>query len=158
VYTSDDIDFAAPANQTRKEIASALAQIGFFPKGRIFVHADCRYTLDFVATTPHIDRRPVTRFEVVQTAYGSVRVYAPEDAIADRIAAWVHWSDSESLGVAEEATRQLAGRMNVKSVDDRLAQLSPGDQSAQLRLFRARERIRAILAAITTAPRPRTGK
>lgn len=103
IYTSKDIDFAALRGTTRREFAQAVRRLGFTPSGRDFVHPDTAYTLDLVADTPYVDQRPITTFAKVRTRFGPVTVYKFEDAIADRIAAFVHWGDVESLDVAERA-------------------------------------------------------
>jgi hypothetical protein len=148
VYTSYDVDFVAINGATRKHIASALHDIGFMQRGRIFAHADCRYTVDFVATTPLVDRRIITEFAAISTRFGEVRVLKPEDAVADRVAAWVHWSDSQSLTVAEESARLLRDKIHAETFDKALESLQPGDAPSALRLRRARERLTAILTAI----------
>ena len=144
VYTSSDIDFAIPSGIDARKISMALGEIAFVREGRSYRHSACAYTLDFVADTPFIDQRPVQEFAEIRTAFGAFRVYYLEDAIADRVAAFVHWSDSESLDVAERSLR--AGRKCVSR--DRLLgaldALEPVDQPARLRLSRARERLDRI--------------
>jgi hypothetical protein len=41
----------------------------------------------------------------IVTRFSPVRVFRFEDAIADRISAFLHWADSQSLEVAERAVR-----------------------------------------------------
>ena len=108
VYTSRDIDFAALRGTTRRAFAAAVAPLGFRPAGRDFVHPETPYTLDLVADTPYIDQRAVTEFATVKTRRGPVTVYKLEDALADRVAAFLHWADLESLGVAERALLETA--------------------------------------------------
>ena len=108
VYTSNDIDFAAIAGANRRAFGSAVAELGFKPQGRDFVHPDTPYTLDLVADTPYVDQHAITDFQMLKTKFGTVRVIRFEDAIADRVAAFLHWGDSQSLDVAERAIRARA--------------------------------------------------
>ena len=87
VYTSMDIDFAVTSGIDRRRIARALNELGFRKRGRVFVHPETVYALDFVAERPYIDQEPVYDFAEIHTPVGSVRVLHLEDAIADRIAA-----------------------------------------------------------------------
>src|SRR5471032_1385575 len=112
VYTSMDIDFAVTSGLHRSDIAAALKEAGFLPTGRSFSHPDTIYTLDFVADMPSIDAELVEEFDEVPTSQGTVRVYFIEDAIADRVAAFLHWSDSQSLDVAESAVAAARERIS----------------------------------------------
>jgi len=105
VYASNDSDFASIRGTTRRDFAAAVAPLGLGASGRDVVHPEARFTLDLVADTPFSDQRPITRFAKVSTRFGQVRVYRFEDAIADRVAAFLHWGDSQSLDVAESAVR-----------------------------------------------------
>jgi hypothetical protein len=111
VYTSMDVDFAVTSGLDRRRITLALSKLGFRQRGRIFAHADTAYSLDFVADRPYIDQKPVYGFSEIHTLVGNVRVLRLEDAIADRIAAFLHWSDSESLDVAERAASAARDRL-----------------------------------------------
>jgi hypothetical protein len=143
VYTSKDIDFAAVNGTSRRAFTEALAPLGFYPQGRDFVHPRTRFTLDLVADTPYVDQRPITEFETLDTRYGPVRVYLFEDAIADRIAAFLHWSDSESLNVAERALSAHAKKISWRRISGSLRELDTSDLQTARRLKVALNRLRA---------------
>jgi hypothetical protein len=143
IYTSKDIDFAAIRGTNRRAFAAAVAPIGFTARGRDFVHKDTEYTLDLVADTPYIDQRPITRFAMADTPYGPVRVYRFEDAIADRIAAFLHWGDSQSLEVAERAVEALRKDVRWPSLEKALRQLDASLPEGARRLEMAVSRLRA---------------
>ena len=141
VYTSKDIDFAALRGTTRRAFAEAVAPLGFTASGRDFVHDDTPYTLDLVTDTPYIDQRPVTTFVTVKTRRGPITVYRFEDAIADRIAAFLHWGDLESLEVAERALRAQASKVQWPSLESALRQLDASLPDAARRLEMALDRL-----------------
>jgi hypothetical protein len=143
IYTSKDIDFAAIRGTNRRAFAAAVAPIGFTARGRDFVHEDTEYTLDLVADTPYVDHRPITRFATVNTPYGKVRVYEFEDAIADRIAAFLHWGDFQSLEVAESAVEARRKTVRWSSLEKALRQLDASLPEAARRLEIAISRLRA---------------
>jgi hypothetical protein len=143
VYASKDIDFAAIRGTNRRAFAAAVAPIGFTARGRDFVHKDTEYTLDLVADTPYVDQRPITRFAMIETPFGAVRVYKFEDAIADRIAAFLHWGDSQSLEVAESAVEARRKDVRWSSLEKALRQLDSSSPEAARRLEIATNRLRA---------------
>ena len=144
VYTSKDIDFAAVDGTSRRAFTQALAPLGFRPRGRDFVHPKSSFTLDLVADTPYVDQRPITEFETIKTRYGPVRVYSFEDAIADRIAAFLHWGDSQSLDVAEQALKARSSKTSWRRVTAALRKLDTSDPQAARRLTMALKRLRNV--------------
>jgi len=142
VYTSKDIDFAAITGTNRREFSSAVAPLGFKLEGRDFVHPETSYTLDLVADTPYVDRRPITDFQTLRTKFGPVRVYKFEDAIADRIAAFLHWGDSQSLDVAERALKARAATTEWRRIKESLRKLDARLPDAARRLKLALTRLR----------------
>ena len=145
VHTSMDVDFALTSDADRRRIAIALKELGFEPRGRIFVHPDSEYTVDFVAERPYIDRAPVDDFAEIQTAYGRYRVLRLEDAIADRVAAFLHWSDSEALDVAQRAAAAARDRLTWEHIDASLRKLDTTSRDGAVRMGIARDRLRRAL-------------
>lgn len=150
VYTSNDIDFAALRGTTRRAFANAVRPIGFAPSGRDFVHRDTPYTLDLVADTPYIDQRPITKFATIRTRLGPVTVYRFEDALADRIAAFVHWGDLESLEVAERALRMQLKKARWPQIEAALRLLDASLPDAARRFEMALARLRRTARARRT--------
>lgn len=146
VYTLMDVDFAVTSGIDRRRVRLALTELGFRPHGRVFVHPDTGYSLDFVADGPYIDQQPVYDFAEVSTPNGNVRVLHLEDAIADRIAAFLHWSDSESLDVAERAVTAARDRLTWERIDAALQKLETNLPETAQRMALARERLHRALA------------
>lgn len=143
VYTSHDIDFAAINGANRRAFAAALVELGFRADGREFVHPETRFSLDLVADTPFVDRRPITRFAILTTRYGPVRVYRFEDAIADRVAAFLHWADSQSLDVAVRAVAARARTVSWRAIERALDALAASGPDGAARIALAKRRLQA---------------
>ena len=141
VYTSHDIDFAVLSGHTLRELAAALAEIGFFRKGREYISTHSEYSVDIVAGIPLIDNEPIEEYTLIETASGPVQTYYLEDAISDRVAAFVHWSDSQSLDVAERAIGAARTTIDPPRLERAFARLKPAGADAHLRLQLARQRI-----------------
>lgn len=142
VYTSQDIDFANPSEDSLRTLGEALKPVGFEKSGRVFMHPDTIYTVDFVADTPLIDARPIYNFVAIETNHGTVMVYSLEDAIADRVVAFLHWSDSESLDVAERTVIAARERLTWEGIDAVLQQLDYAERNTRLRFELARKRLK----------------
>jgi hypothetical protein len=154
VYTSKDIDFAALHGTTRRTFAAALKPLGFTPSGRDFAHPDTQYTLDLVADTPYIDQRPITAFATIKTRAGPVTVYRFEDALADRIAAFIHWGDQESLDVAGRALAAHPRVIPWSRIGSALGQLDASLPEAARRLEIAVNRLRTAHGSRTRPANP----
>jgi len=146
VYTSHDIDFAVPTGQRLGEITAALAQIGFVRIGREYVAPNVVYSVDIVADVPMIEQEAIYDYALIETTSGMLKALHLEDAISDRVAAFVHWSDSESLDVAERALSAARVRIDDGRLVTALRRLRPEGAAASLRLELARERLNKIVS------------
>jgi hypothetical protein len=97
LYRSDDLDFIENGSVARKELKQALGEIGFVENNRYFRHPDARFFLEFPPGPLAVGREPVK--EVVGKKYstGTLRLLSPTDCVKDRLAAYFHWSDLQSL-------------------------------------------------------------
>jgi hypothetical protein len=152
VYTSHDIDFAAINGASRREFGAAVAKLGFHASGRDYVNPDVEFSLDLVADTPYVDQRAIKDFTTMPTRFGPVWVLQFEDAIADRIAAFLHWSDSQSLEVAERAVRAYALHISWKSIERALDGLDSSGADGHARLALAKRRLKAAAKVERSSP------
>ena len=142
IYTSVDIDLAVLTGIDRKAIESALRSLGYQRTGRVFQHPKSRFTIDIVADTPYIADRPITEFAEINTEFGPVRTLLLEDALADRVAAFLFWSDSQSLDVAERVVRARTNALHWDRLTSTLEALDATDPASAQRLSFAVERLR----------------
>lgn len=143
VYTSLDVDFVT--QEGRRRVTEALAEIGFHLSGRVYINATTSYTVDIVGSYVSVDQRVVSDFVTIQTQLGDLRVLALEDALADRIAHWIHWSDNEALDVAERAIAAALDRIDKKKLMTSLESLSRPDTETRARYDLAMRRIAKTL-------------
>jgi hypothetical protein len=144
-YVSHDIDLAILTGIDRRTIEGVLRTIGYVRQGRSFVHPESQWTIDIVADTPYIASRPITTYASVATNFGPVCTYELEDAIADRIAAFLFWNDSQSLDVAERFVAKRARDIRWRKLTAALETLDSGDPSSAQRLSFAVRRLREVL-------------
>jgi hypothetical protein len=95
-HHSKDLDFISPYSVA--VITNSLAKIGFTKSGRYFVHEDAELYVEFPSGPPAIGYdvpvKPEGRLKVKGT---TIHLYSPTQCVMDRLAAWFHWRDRQSL-------------------------------------------------------------
>ncbi|MFZ4099959.1 MAG: hypothetical protein ACOYKZ_06520 [Chlamydiia bacterium] len=94
-YESSDLDFVC--YQSLNAIEAALRELHFVRQGRLFTHRECPYFLDFVNPPVAIGHEPIHQFNLLKTANGCIKLLSPTDCVKDRLAAFFHWKDIQSL-------------------------------------------------------------
>jgi len=99
-YHSRDLDFIVVGSVTRAAMNVAMASVGFTPKRDRYLHLRARFYVEFprgpLAIGGEYRIRPVTR----STLHGRVLMLSATDSCRDRLAAFYHWGDRQSLTVA----------------------------------------------------------
>jgi hypothetical protein len=95
-YQSYDIDFVSGAS--RKDLAAVMGTLGFKPgAGRHFAHPASPLVVEFVAWPLTLGDEVVQKWARIRTAAGTLQILTPTQCIKDRLAAFFHWRDSQSL-------------------------------------------------------------
>lgn len=108
-YQSSDLDFILQSAVTQKKLDAVMEAIEFRRTGNRYEHPRTAFFVEFPAGPlgigADIDVRPVvTRIEGI-----GVRVLSATDSCRDRLAAFYHWNDRQSLATAA----QIASHRNV---------------------------------------------
>lgn len=92
-YLSMDLDYISHA--TLKELAPVMANLGFYQKsGRHFERPGCRFFVEFPPPPIAIGQEmPIKEFKKIQ----KLVLLTPTDCVKDRLAAYYHWNDPQSL-------------------------------------------------------------
>lgn len=112
-YVSLDMDFIEQSLYTRKRIRAALAGIGWTERNRYFVHPETDRFLEFPAGPLSVGDEPVAEISQLEFSTGSLRLLSPTDCVKDRLAAFYHWKDQQSL---EQAV--LVARTSPVDIDE----------------------------------------
>lgn len=97
-YKSGDMDFVMP-DYSLKEIDPIMAKIGF-KRTKSFRHYDSPgspYFVEFPPSPLTIGYEFVEETAIIQTKFGKLRLLKPVDSVKDRLAAFYHWNDRQSL-------------------------------------------------------------
>ena len=96
-YVSHDLDFIEEGPVPRKKVQEVLVALGFSESGRHFIHPDSAFFVEFPAGPLMVGDERVGRTSRRKTPAGILRLLTPTDCVKDRLAAFFHWNDQQSL-------------------------------------------------------------
>jgi len=96
-YTSDDIDLIDRFNGGHTKIKNVMLALGFKEHNRYFVHKDTKLFIEFPKGPLGVGDAPVKDIASREHDTGILRLLTPVDCIKDRLAAYYHWDDMQSL-------------------------------------------------------------
>ena len=103
-YPSYDLDFIAFAEF--KKIKSVMEGLGFErEKGRHFTHASSKFFVEFPGLAASVGDQPIDDYAEMKSKGGSVKLLTPTYCVMDRLAAFYHWNDLQSLEQAIAVAR-----------------------------------------------------
>jgi hypothetical protein len=99
-YASSDLDFVSSERTSR--IAEAISSLGFKREGRMFSHPHTPLFVEFPTGPLAIGDELIRESDVAEktTAAGTIRLLTPTQCVMDRLAAYFHWNDLQSLDQA----------------------------------------------------------
>jgi len=107
-YVSKDADFVIKGKVQQRALDTALADLGFVRTGDRYVHADVPFYLEFPPGPLAIGSDRAIRPVEVASAGDVALALSPTDSCRDRLAAFYHWSDRQSLQLAVAVARHQA--------------------------------------------------
>jgi len=109
-YLSNDLDYVTYSSID--EIKPVLADLGFYQKsGRHFEHYNCPFFIEFPPSPVSIGNEvPITKFNRIK----SLKLFTPTDSVKDRLAAFYHWNDLQSLDQAVMVAK--AQKVNLEEI------------------------------------------
>ncbi|MFH1653898.1 MAG: hypothetical protein ABIE74_07555 [Pseudomonadota bacterium] len=125
-YKSSDMDFVM-AEYDRKEVDDAMNEIGFkrTKSWRHFENPNCPYWVEFPPTPLAAGDEIITKTKILNTDYGKLKLLRPIDCVKDRLAAFYHWGDRQSLDQAVMVAND--NRVSLKE----LTEWSEGERSIE---------------------------
>lgn len=107
-YMSSDLDFVTSAR--KDAIAEAIAPLGFrlVPGARQFEHPESELFAEFPPGPLAFGDTVVSDEEAttLDTEFGPLRIVTPTQSVMDRVAAYAHWNDNQSLDQAIMVARR----------------------------------------------------
>lgn len=95
-YESIDLDYVT--HTPVSELKNVMNKLGFFQKSsRHFEHPKCPFFIEFPSPPVAIGHEfPIKKFKSIK----SLKLLTPTDSVKDRLAAYYHWNDPQSLDQA----------------------------------------------------------
>lgn len=99
-YISKDIDLVDVYSISRRKLISAMKEIGFVEQNRYFKHPESSYIVEFPPGPLTVGDEIVSKTNNIKFSTGILKVISPTDCVKDRLAAYYHWGDRQSLAQA----------------------------------------------------------
>ena len=99
-YQSADLDFILMSAVSRARLDAAMAAAGFSRRGDRYVHPRSRFFVAFPAGPLGIGSDLRIQPSVYRRRGSRLILLSPTDSTRDRLAAFYHWSDRQSLRTA----------------------------------------------------------
>jgi hypothetical protein len=114
-YESGDLDFIADSISL-KELDPLMKEIGFqrTTQLRHYENPHCPYFVEFPPGPLSVGNEIIQKTAARKTKYGILHLLKPEDSVKDRLAAFYHWNDRQSLEQALLICQQHA--VNFKKI------------------------------------------
>lgn len=100
LYVSGDLDFIETGLAKRGVIARCLKELGFEQINKFFKHPQSQFLVEFPAGPLSVGDEPVKVIEELRFDTGLLKLLSPTDCVKDRLAAFYHWKDAQSLDQA----------------------------------------------------------
>jgi hypothetical protein len=96
-YQSNDLDFIDQTNSSRAQLKNLLKGIGFTEENRYFTNTETDFFIEFPSGPLAIGKEQIDKFEERSYETGKLYLLTATDSIKDRLAAFFHWDDRQSL-------------------------------------------------------------
>lgn len=97
LYLTKDIDMVDISYTPPKAMHRAMAELGYYKQGRVYVNDSTDVSVEFPTAPLSVGQELITQTTTVDTAYGDIPILIVADVVKDRLAAFIHWQDTQSL-------------------------------------------------------------
>lgn len=97
LYLTKDIDMVNTNYSRPQVLHQAMAQLAFYKQGRVFISDTTEITVEFPSGPLAVGDELIQASTVVQIGDLRLPILRQEDVVKDRLSAFMHWSDHQSL-------------------------------------------------------------
>ncbi|MHA7881522.1 MAG: hypothetical protein ACX931_17160 [Saccharospirillum sp.] len=96
-YLTQDIDMVDISSSRATILSKALSELGFYKFGRVYRNDTTDISLEFPPGPLAVGSSLIDLSTVTRVNNGSIPILSVTDVVKDRLAAFVHWQDHQSL-------------------------------------------------------------
>ena len=104
-YLSHDLDYILEGAVTRRQLDAAMGSVGFARTGAAYLHRETPFLVEFPAGPLAIGDDDLVKPVELRVGRARVPALSATDSCRDRLAAFYHWRDLQSLRVAVAIAR-----------------------------------------------------
>lgn len=97
LYLTKDIDMVNTNYKKPSYLHKVMGELGFQKHGRIYKNTTTSITVEFPPGPLAVGNNLVTSTTVAKTKRGDIPILRVKDVVIDRLAAFIHWQDRQSL-------------------------------------------------------------
>ena len=97
LYLTKDIDMVNTSYDASEFLKNAMAELGFYKQGRVFVNQTTEICVEFPSAPLAIGDQIIKETTVAHSEKGDIPILFATDVIKDRLLAYFHWQDRPSL-------------------------------------------------------------
>ena len=96
-YLTNDIDMVDISYQKPAVLRAAMLELGFTKQGRVYRNSSTDIVVEFPSAPLAIGDELIKEQTNIETEFGEIPILFAVDVIKDRLAAYLHWKDQQSL-------------------------------------------------------------
>jgi hypothetical protein len=100
-HQSNDLDFIENGSHARKQLKKVMGELGFSEENRYFTHPETDFFVEFPSGPLSVGNEPVKEIVEIKTKTGILKIISPTECVKDRLCAYYHWKDLQSLEQAK---------------------------------------------------------
>ena len=97
LYLTKDIDLVNTNYKKPATLHNVMGELGFRKQGRVYVNDTTDITVEFPSGPLAVGNKLITNTTFAKTAQGNIPILHVDDVVKDRLAAFIHWQDRQSL-------------------------------------------------------------
>jgi len=113
-YVSKDIDLVADWAPKTVALNKAMAELGFMKEAKYYRHPRTEEHIEILPGPLSVGEQTNLEPIEIQLSTGILKILSPTDCVKDRLAAFFHWGDTQSLKQAIWVTK--AHKVNIENI------------------------------------------